>query len=207
MNYLRQYQQTYGLVADGIIGKNTLSSMLDIFGLTDTTQLAYFLGQIAHESGYFKFAVENLYYSPDALLRVFGKYFKTYSKAKEYAYQPQRIANIVYANRMGNGGAVSNDGYKYRGRGSLQLTGKNNYRKFSKKMEDVEILCQPDIVAQKYYWEVALWYFDTHELWHYCQEYSRQNVKKLTRRINGGYNGLTDRIHLTEHFLHLTKLL
>jgi putative chitinase len=151
---------------------------------------AMFLSQLAHESGNFRFVVENLNYSADALRRVFGKYFPTEALANEYARQPERIANRVYASRMGNGDEASGDGWKYRGRGLIQLTGKNNYASFSMQADN-NALVEPDLVAQP---ELAVdsagWFWTTNRL---NQLSDTGDVKAVTRRINGGFNGLADR--------------
>jgi len=151
---------------------------------------AMFLSQLAHESGNFKFVVENLNYSADALRRVFGKYFPTEELANQYARQPERIANRVYADRMGNGPEASGDGWKYRGRGLIQLTGKNNYASFSMQADN-NALVEPDLVAQP---ELAVdsagWFWTTNRL---NQLADTGDVKAVTRRINGGFNGLADR--------------
>ena len=151
---------------------------------------AMFLSQLAHESGNFRFVVENLNYSADALRRVFGKYFPTEELANQYARQPERIANRVYADRMGNGPEASGDGWKYRGRGLIQLTGKNNYASFSMQADN-NALVDPDLVAQP---ELAVdsagWFWTTNRL---NQLADTGDVKSVTRRINGGFNGLADR--------------
>jgi putative chitinase len=151
---------------------------------------AMFLSQLAHESGNFKFVVENLNYSADALRRVFGKYFPTEELANQYARQPERIANRVYASRMGNGDEASGDGWKYRGRGLIQLTGKNNYASFSMQADN-NALVEPDLVTQP---ELAVdsagWFWTTNRL---NQLADTGDVRAVSRRVNGGFNGLADR--------------
>jgi putative chitinase len=151
---------------------------------------AMFLSQLAHESGNFRFVVENLNYSADALRRVFGKYFTTDELANQYARQPERIANRVYASRMGNGNEASGDGWKYRGRGLIQLTGKDNYAAFSMQADN-NALVEPELVAEP---ELAVdsagWFWTTNRL---NQLADTGDVKAVTRRINGGFNGLADR--------------
>ena len=151
---------------------------------------AMFLSQLAHESGNFRFVVENLNYSADALRRVFGKYFTTDELANQYARQPERIANRVYASRMGNGDEASGDGWKYRGRGLIQLTGKDNYAAFSMQADN-NALVEPELVAEP---ELAVdsagWFWTTNRL---NQLADTGDVKAVTRRINGGFNGLADR--------------
>jgi putative chitinase len=158
--------------------------------ITTPQRQAMFLSQLAHESGNFRFVVENLNYSADALRRVFGKYFPTDALANQYARQPERIANRVYASRMGNGDEASGDGWKYRGRGLIQLTGKDNYASFSLQADN-NALVEPDLVAEpKLAVESAGWYWATNRL---NQLADTGDVKAVTRRINGGYNGLEDR--------------
>jgi putative chitinase len=151
---------------------------------------AMFLAQLAHESGNFKHVSENLNYSAEALRRVFKKYFPTDDLALMYARQPEKIANRVYANRMGNGEESSGDGWKYRGRGLIQLTGKDNYAAFSLKANNNALL-EPDLVAQpELAAESAGWFWDTNDL---NKLSDTGDVRAATRRINGGFNGLADR--------------
>ena len=151
---------------------------------------AMFLAQLAHESGNFKYVNENLNYSAEALRRVFKKYFPTDDLALMYARQPEKIANRVYANRMGNGEESSGDGWKYRGRGLIQLTGKDNYAAFSLKA-NTNALLEPDLVAEP---ELAAlsagWFWDTNGLNKWSDT---GDVRAATRKINGGFNGLADR--------------
>jgi putative chitinase len=151
---------------------------------------AMFLAQLAHESGNFKHVSENLNYSAEALRRVFKKYFLTDELALMYARQPEKIANRVYANRMGNAEESSGDGWKYRGRGLIQLTGKDNYAAFSLKANNNALL-EPDLVAQpELAAESAGWFWDTNGL---NKLSDTGDVRAATRRINGGFNGLADR--------------
>ena len=151
---------------------------------------AMFLAQLAHESGNFRYTLENLNYSADALERVFKKYFPTRELAEEYARQPEKIANRVYANRMGNGDEESGDGWKYRGRGLLQLTGLNNYANYAMH-HDNEALTKPDIVAEpEYAVDSAGWFWTVNRL---NAMADTGDVRAVTRRINGGFNGLEDR--------------
>ncbi|MFN8581646.1 MAG: hypothetical protein U0163_11810 [Gemmatimonadaceae bacterium] len=122
--------------------------MLPKYGIANSRQrLAHFFAQILHESGSLRYDMENLNYSADALLAVFPKYFKTREQAVAYARQPQKIANRVYANRMGNGNEASGDGWKYRGRGLIQLTGKDNYEAFAQWIGDPHVVDEPDVVS------------------------------------------------------------
>jgi putative chitinase len=161
----------------------------------DTPQrIAAFIAQCGHESGGWRVFSENLNYSAKALDAVFGKYFVRAGRdANEYARQPEKIANVVYANRMDNGDTDSGDGWTYRGRGPIQLTGKANYTKFSEEM-GVDAVDNPDMVAEDK--EVALmsaiWYWNSNNLNRYADS---GDIKTMTKRINGGYIGLEDRIH------------
>jgi len=201
MNKLEEFQKKNGLVSDGILGKKTLRKMQNIWGLTDT-QVSHFAGQISHETGNFKYEEENLNYSAEALLVVFGKYFKS-SQAQVFARKPEKIANRVYANRMGNGDECSGDGWKFRGRGAIQLTGRNNYEIFANKMRNLQILECPSLVIEKHFFDVALFYFKENRLWHLCDVVTNESIVNLTRRINGGTNGLKDRITKTKYFYSL----
>ena len=160
------------------------------YEITTPQRQAMFLAQLAHESGSFRFVEENLNYSVEALQRVFKKYFPTDELALMYARQPEKIANRVYANRMGNGEESSGDGWKYRGRGIIQLTGKDNYAAFSLKANNNALL-EPDLVAEP---ELAAmsagWFWDTNGL---NKLSDTGDVRAVTRRINGGFNGLADR--------------
>lgn len=155
-------------------------------------QMAHFLAQISYESGRYRHRYENLNYSAAALKRVFGKYFPG-DLANAYARKPERIANRVYANRMGNGDVASGDGWNYRGRGFLQLTGKNNYEAFGEYIGE-DCVAMPDLVAEKYPMRSAFWFFSKNGLWRLAQNgCSYNDVKRITRRVNGGYHGLSSR--------------
>jgi predicted chitinase len=156
-------------------------------------RLAHFFSQVLHESGCMRFDMENLNYSAKALRAVFGKYFETADQAEKYARQPEKIANRVYADRMGNGSESSGDGWKYRGRGLIQLTGKNNYQAFANWMDDDTIIENPDLVASEYAVHSAVFFWDRNNLNAIADQ---DDVRKLTRRINGGDNGLAHRREL-----------
>ena len=148
---------------------------------------------------------ENLNYSASGLSKIFGKYFPG-DLEEEYARKPEKIASRVYGNRMGNGDEESGDGWKYRGRGALQLTGKNNYTAFAKYLDKPEILDNPDLVANEYAFESAMFFFDKNNLWSICDKGIDSNtITKLTRRINGGTNGLDHRKNLTLKYYEYVK--
>lgn len=202
--HVKKFQEKHGLVADGIIGKNTFAKLKGILNLNDI-QLAHFLGQTAHESGNFKLGAENLNYSEAGLLKTFKKYF-TPAQAKTYAKKPVAIGSRVYANRMGNGDEKSGEGYVFRGRAALQLTGKNNYREFSNFI-GVDCVKNPDKIITDFYFESALFYFDKNKLWSLCTEINDKAILKLSKAINLGSannpatpNGLEDRINKTKYY-------
>jgi putative chitinase len=165
-------------------------------------RLAHFLAQCAHESGNFTVSVENLFYSAESLVKVFPKYF-TAQTAPAYAKQPQKIANRVYANRMGNGPEQSGDGYRYCGRGYIQLTGKSNYMQFSTFMGE-NCVDNPQMIATKYPLASAAFFFSSNKLWLICDKGKTQDVVvELTKRINGGTIGLDDRLAKFNKFVQI----
>jgi len=208
MKYIKKFQRKHGLVPDGIIGNFTIDKMMKVFSIRTITSMAHFLGQIAEETGNFKYGVENLNYSARGLQRIFRRYFPTREKALRYARNPEKIANYVYADKYRKtplGNTNDGDGWKYRGRGAIQITGKANYTAFAKAMKNKKILTHPEIVETDYYWETALWFFDKRNIWEKCNVISANSIKKVTLKVNGGYNGLEHRINLTFHFYKLLK--
>jgi putative chitinase len=162
------------------------------------------LAQCGHESANFKAVSENLNYSADGLKKIFGKYFPG-NLNESYARQPEKIAARVYGGRMGNGDEVSKDGFKFRGRGYIQLTGKSNYAAFDKFVDD-DILANPDLVATKYPLMSAAFFFNNNKLWSICDQGATENVvKKVTLRVNGGQIGISDRIKHFNEFYSLLK--
>jgi putative chitinase len=186
---LASLQAKIGVTADGVFGKGTLKAAMAYYKLTPV-QAAHFFAQTAHESGNFKAFSENLNYSAEGLLRIFPKYFDQ-ATANKYARQPERIANRVYASRMGNGDEASGDGWRYKGRGALQLTGKSNYKDFADWLGKT---IDPSAVADEYAFESAKYFFDKNKLWGICdQGITDATILALTKRINGGTHGLDDR--------------
>lgn len=175
------------------------------FGITNPLRMAHFLAQCSHESGGFKLLKENLNYSAQGLLRTFKKYFATEAIALRYERKPEKIANLVYGNRMGNGDELSGDGFKFRGRGFIQLTGKNNYKLFSDFIGE-DCVANPDLIATKYPLSSAAFFFDKNNLWQICDKGATSEVVTLvTKRVNGGTNGLQDRINKFNLYLQLLK--
>jgi putative chitinase len=202
---LIKLQEKIGVTPDGSFGPKTIKAIKTYFKLTDE-QTAHFCGQISHETGEFKSFSENLNYSAKGLQTTFGKYFPG-NLEESYAKQPEKIASRVYADRMGNGNEASKDGWKYRGRGAIQLTGKANYKGFSDYLKNPEIMTNPDLVATDYAFESAKYFFDKNKLWGICDKgVTDSTILSLTKRINGGTNGLDHRLELTKKYYEwLTK--
>jgi len=169
------------------------------FNITSNLRLAHFLAQCALESMGFTATVENLNYSAQRLLQVFPKYFKNVD-VNAYARNPQKIGSRVYANRMGNGDEASGDGFKFRGRGYIQLTGKNNYNSFSQFVGE-DCVASPDLVATKYPLASAAFFFNSNNIWPICDQGSSDaTVTSVTKRVNGGTHGLAERIQNFKKF-------
>ena len=180
-----------GNISDTVLGM--IPDVVEKFEINTPLRLAHFLAQCAHESGGFKVTQENLNYSAKGLLGIFKKYFPTEELAKQYERQPQKIANRVYANRMGNGDEASGDGYKFRGRGFIQLTGKDNYNTFGKSI-GVDVVSNPDLVATQYPLLSAAWFFAKNCLHKADFGPTDTTVTSVTKCVNGGTIGLEDRI-------------
>ena len=190
---LKSLQAKIGIAADGAFGPGTLKAAMAYYKMTPE-RAAHFFAQTAHESGNFKAFAENLNYGAAGLTGIFKKYFPTNEKALLYERKPEKIANLVYASRMGNGDEASGDGYKFRGRGALQLTGKDNYKVFSEYLKNPEIMTNPDLVATEFAFESAIFFFDRNKLWDICDKgVNKDTILALTKRINGGTHGLADR--------------
>ena len=170
------------------------------FNITTPLRLSHFLAQCGHESGGFKALVENLNYGSKGLLGTFPKYFNL-TTATQYERKPEMIASKVYGGRMGNGHESTKDGWKFRGRGYIQLTGKSNYMAFDKFVTE-NIIESPDLVATKYPLMSAAWFFDKNGLWNICDKGATTEViTAVTKRVNGGVIGLVDRIkHFNEYY-------
>jgi putative chitinase len=177
-----------------------LDQLLDDYEINTPLRVAHFVAQCAHESGNFVFIKENLNYRAASLMTTFKKYFPTLELAQQYEKRPEKIANRVYASRMGNGDEASGDGWRYCGRGLIQLTGKDNYTFFAGSLgipveEAADYLSTFEGAAQS-----ACWFWEQNNLNRFADA---NDVRGLTRAINGGYIGLEDRIKHTEHALHV----
>ena len=178
----------------GTIVAIELPMVIDKFAINNSLRLSHFLAQCSHESGNFKLVRENLNYSAEGLRKIFPKYFPTDALAQQYARNPQAIANKVYSNRMGNGDEKSGDGFKYSGKGFIQLTGKDNYKAFSDFIGE-DCVANPELVATKYPMTSAGFFFQKNGLWSICDKGDTTDViTAVTKRVNGGTIGLDDRI-------------
>lgn len=187
-----------GHIPDRVIEQ--IPEVMQKFGVNTPLRLAHFLAQCGHESGGFRLTQENLNYSAKGLMGIFKKYFPTEALANAYARKPEKIANRVYGGRMGNGPEASGEGFKFRGRGYIQLTGKQNYTAFDAAVPE-SIVDNPDLVATKYPLLSAAWFWSKNGLNTIAdQGSSTEVVTRVTRRVNGGTIGLADRIkHFKEY--------
>jgi putative chitinase len=177
-----------------------LQEILPDYEINTPERVACFLGQTAHESGGYRALRENLNYSASGLNGIFKKYFPTLESAKPYERQPEKIANKIYANRMGNGPETSGDGFKHRGRGLIQLTGKDNYQSFA---DSIECSLDETIAFLETYEgavQSACWFWESTNLNALAD---KMDVKLMTKKINGGYIGLEDRIKHIDHAVHV----
>ena len=188
---LNKFKRVFPKCKEPEILVNLLDNILNPAGINTKERVCMFLAQCGHESAEFTIYNENLNYSANGLRSVFGKYFPTDDLANQYARKPEKIANKVYANRIGNGPESSGDGWKYRGFGFIQLTGKSNYEAFSKDM-GIDIVSNPENIRQDLILAIktAIWFWNKNKLNSYCDN---NDFIGLTKRINGGLNGLKDR--------------
>jgi putative chitinase len=191
---MKKLQKKIGVGADGSFGPNTARAIAKHYDLSPMRG-AHLMGQAHHESGGFKKVSEGLYYStPERIQAVWPSRFATVEDAKPYAKNPEKLADKVYGGRMGNSG----QGYLWRGRGFLQCTGKNNYSQFVLDMNLPEVLENPDLVANEYAFETALWFFEANKLFEIADGgVTYEIIKKITKRVNGGQHGLKDRVKQT----------
>jgi putative chitinase len=190
-----------GHIPDSVIAQ--IPDVMTKFKIDTAVKLSHFLAQCGHESGGFKIVNENLNYGAKGLLTIFKKYFPTEEKAKLYERKPEKIANLVYGGRMGNGAEPTGEGYKYRGRGYIQLTGKVNYTEFDKVVTE-NIIENPDLVATKYPLLSAAWFFHKNCLGK-CVDASDASVLSVTKCVNGGTIGLPDRQKHFKEYYNLLK--
>ena len=188
-----------GHIPDKVIEQ--IPGVITKFGFDTPVKLAHFLAQCGHESGGFRLVQENLNYGAKGLTGLFKKYFPTEAKALEYQRKPEKIANLIYGNRMGNGPEASGDGWKYHGRGYIQLTGKDNYTAFTKAIGE-DCVANPDLVATKYALASAAWFFQKNCV-RKAVDASDASVTSVTKCVNGGTIGLPDRLKHFKEYYHL----
>jgi putative chitinase len=191
-----------GHIPDTVIAQ--IPEVMQKFGINTSLRLAHFLAQCSHESAGFKLTQENLNYSAKGLLATFPKYFQTQTLAEVYQKKPEMIASKVYGGRMGNGLEVTHEGWKFRGRGYIQLTGKDNYKAFDSFVVE-NILQSPDLVSTKYPLLSAAWFWNVNGLNTIADGGATDDVvTRVTRKVNGGINGLAERI---QHFKEYKAIL
>jgi putative chitinase len=191
-----------GHIPDSVINQIPEASLK--FNITTPLRLAHFLAQCSHESGNFRVLEENLNYSADGLRRIFSKHFPG-NLSESYERNPQRIANRAYSNRMGNGDEVSGDGWRFRGRGFIQLTGRQNYTSFARFIGE-DVVSNPDLVATKYPLASAAFFFNSNNLWTICDRGADDaTVTAVSRRVNGGTIGLSHRLSEFKRFHNLLR--
>ena len=192
---MKKLQQRCGVTADGEFGPNTARAIAKHFDLSPN-RAAHLLGQASHESAGFTITKENLYYStPERIQAIWPSRFETIADAEPYAKNPQALADKVYGGRGGNNG----EGYKWRGRGFIQLTFRDSYRSFASDMRVPEVMEDPSLVETEYAFESAYWFFDKNGLFRMADNgIGTDNIKAITKRVNGGYHGLDDRIAQTQ---------
>jgi putative chitinase len=195
-----------GLNLDGLAGKVPAGVIAQIpeaaqdFGITTNLRLAHFLAQCALESNNFTATVENLNYRAARLMEIFPRFFRGVDPAA-FANNPEEIGNRVYANRMGNGDEASGDGFKFRGRGYIQLTGRNNYTSFSTFVGE-DCVANPDLVATKFPLASAAFYFKSNNIWAICDRGADDGtVTQVTKAVNGGTHGLAERLQNFKKFM------
>jgi len=195
---LKLLQKTCGVTPDGAFGPNTARAIAEHYGL-NANRGAHLLGQAAHESGNFMISEENLNYRAETMCRVWPSRFKSEADAEPYARNPEKLANKVYADRMGNGSEASGDGYKNRGRGFIQLTGATNIKQFAEHIGRDSLVDDPSPIADELAMDSAIFFFEKNGLFAMADKGVTDSIiKSITKRVNGGYHGLEDRMDKTK---------
>lgn len=201
---MKSLQAACGCTPDGAFGPNTARGIAKHYGFSPERG-AHLLGQVAHESGGFKRTKESLYYStPERLMQVWPRRFPTLESAIPYAKNPTKLAGKVYNGRMGNNS--EEEAALYLGRGFLQLTGKSNYAAFASDMRKPEVMQDPSLVENEYAMDTAIWFFEKNGLFAIADEgVNNDTIKRITKRVNGGYHGLDDRANKTNKIYRWLK--
>ena len=194
-NAMRKLQTKIGVSADGSFGPNTARAIAKHYELSNK-RAAHLMGQAHHESGGFKLTKEKLSYSVEAMMRVWPSRFPTKESAEPFARNPKALAENVYFGRMGND--TKEKASLYLGRGFLQLTGYNNVKAFASDMGLPEVIEDPSLLEEEYAFETAMWFFSNNGLYKIADTgVDGEVIRKITKRVNGGYHGIDDRIHQT----------
>lgn len=197
-NALKMLQKKCGVTADGVFGPNTARAIAAYYKL-NPKRGAHLLGQASHESGNFLISEENLNYRASTMCKVWPTRFKSEKAAEPYAMNPEKLANKVYSSRMGNGPEKSGDGWKYAGKGFIQLTGKDNVRAFAEHVGLDSLVDDPSPIAGELAMDSAFFFFEKNGLFSMADKGVTDDViKRITKRVNGGYHGLEDRITKTK---------
>lgn len=195
---LKMLQKACGVTPDGAFGPNTAKAIAEYYGL-NANRGAHLLGQAAHESGNFMISEENLNYRAETMCRVWPSRFKSEADAEPYARNPEKLANKVYSGRMGNGSEASGDGWKYAGKGFIQLTGKDNVRAFAEHIGRDSLVDDPSPIADELAMDSAIFFFERNGLFAMADKGVTDSIiKSITKRVNGGYHGLEDRMEKTK---------
>jgi putative chitinase len=195
---LKMLQKKCGVTPDGAFGPNTAKAIAEYYGL-NANRGAHLLGQAAHESGNFMISEENLNYRASTMCRVWPSRFKSEVDAEPYARNPEKLANKVYSGRMGNGSEASGDGWKYAGKGFIQLTGKDNVRAFAEHIGRDSLVDDPSPIADELAMDRAIFFFEKNGLFAMADKGVTDSIiKSITKRVNGGYHGLEDRMDKTK---------
>lgn len=188
---MKAFQREIGANPDGAFGPATMKAAIARFGWTKA-QAAHFFGNTAHETGDYSVFSENLNYSAEGLMRTWPSRFPSIPSTQGYARNPMAIANKVYGSRMGNGPESSGDGWKFRGRGAIQTTGKLNYQDVAKGLSRPDIMQNPDLLAGELAMDSAIYFFTKNRIWAMCADTSDATISKVRHVLNGGFIGLPD---------------
>ena len=219
MRCISEFQRAHNMRVTGILGVLTLQKISDVLNIKNKEHLAHFLGQVHHETGGFHSGRESLNYSVNALLTTFGRHRISEVDARRLgrtSNQPanqQAIANIIYGGDWGRrnlGNTQINDGWLFRGNGSIQLTGRANHQQFANSINDQSIMVNPDKVMNEYYFESGKFFFDRNNLWRFCNTVDNNSILTLSRAINignpnstGQPKGLADRVVQTNRIYQM----
>lgn len=222
MNHIRNFQQINNLTpVSGVIGPITLRKLAEVLKINRREHLAHFLGQAHHETGGFMNGRENMDYSVNGLLNTFGRHriseldARRFGRTNNQSANQRMIANTIYGGEWGKrnlGNTKQDDGWLFRGNGSIQLTGRANHQSFSNRVNDQSIMTNPDLVIEKYYFESGKFFFDRNNLWRFCDNVNDQAILTLSRAVNIGNantptmpKGLADRIKQTNRYFKMLE--